>query len=148
MAILSAPITVLQGCDIQTFTISLSNIYGNTQTIYNLAKNGLDCQSNIVNLVTWEIKFLFTDYFGNQITLSYGPSNEYNPNYGPVFPESDLMTFLTNAFTYWQDDFQKYGMEVLYSETNLNVVVTIKGCNYLQVGPQIKLNPTLTYICN
>lgn len=148
MATLSSPITVLQGCDIQTFKMSLSNIFGNVQTIYNLARNTVDCSNNTINLVTWEIKFLFTDYFGNLITLSYGPSNEYNPNYNDVFPKSDLNDFLINAFDFWKDDFEKYGILVTFSELNYDVNITIKGCNYLQSNPQIKLNPTLTYICN
>lgn len=147
MATLSSPITVLQGCDAQTFQMSLNNVFGNVQTIYNLAKTNIECENNTVNLVTWEIKFLFTDYFGNLITLSYGPSNEYNPNYNDVFPNSDLNDFLISAFNYWKPDFEKYGVLVSYSDTDYNVNITIKGCNYLQSNPQIKLNPTLTYIC-
>jgi hypothetical protein len=149
MATLSAPITVLQGCDTQNFVISLQNIYGNSQTIYNLASKNILCPTNnVVNIVYWNIKFSFIDFFENTVELNYGPSNEYNPNYGPVFIESELYQFIIDAFNSWQPDFQKNGIYVEYDSNLLKVNVTVKGCNYLKSTPQIKLNPTLNYKCN
>ena len=59
--------------------------------------------------------------------------------------ENDIVE---NSFNIHNVDFEKYGILVSFSELDYNVNITIKGCNYLQSNPQIKLNPTLTYICN
>ena len=149
MSVSVVPITKIQECQNQRFEFDLSKIYQDCQTIYTLALNDLPCtgQTN-VNYITWvlELKLLKPD---GSIDYSYfGPSDEYNPNYSPVFPKDELYTFLNNAIEYWKIFLEKYSVRVEYDNTTFLLVFFLEGCDYFNIKPSINLNPTLSYICN
>ena len=95
MSVSTVPITKLQECQGQYFEFDLSQIYQDSQTIYTLALNNLSCSGiTLVNYVTWVLSLDIIKNDGTSDSFTFGPSDEYNPNYSPVFPKQELYDFL------------------------------------------------------
>lgn len=149
MSVSVVPITKIQDCQSQKFDVDLSKIYQDTQTIYTLALNNLNCSGQTtINYITWilELQLILTD--GSVVYSDYGPSDEYNPNYSPVFPKNELYAFLNDAIDYWKIFLEKYSIRVDYNSESLYLIFYLEGCDYINIKPSINLNPTLSYICN
>jgi hypothetical protein len=149
MSVSTVPITKLQECQGQYFEFDLSQIYQDSQTIYTLALNNLSCSGiTLVNYVTWVLSLDIIKNDGTSDSFTFGPSDEYNPNYSPVFPKQDLYDFLNLAIIYWEIFLNNYSIKVNYNSESFLLTLIVEGCNNLNNRPVINFNPTLSYICN
>ena len=149
MSVSTVPITKLQECQGQYFEFDLSQIYQDSQTIYTLALNNLSCSGiTLVNYVTWVLSLDIIKNDGTSENFTFGPSDEYNPNYSPVFPKQELYDFLNLAINYWEIFLNNYSIKVNYNSESFLLTLIVEGCNNLNNRPVINFNPTLSYICN
>ena len=149
MSVSTVPITKLQECQGQYFEFDLSQIYQDSQTIYTLALNNLSCSGiTLVNYVTWVLSLDIVKNDGTSENFTFGPSDEYNPNYSPVFPKQELYDFLNLAINYWEIFLNEYSIKVNYNSESFLLTLIVEGCNNLNNRPVINFNPTLSYICN
>jgi hypothetical protein len=149
MSVSTVPITKLQECQGQYFEFDLSQIYQDSQTIYTLALNNLSCSGiTLVNYVTWVLSLDIIKNDGTSENFTFGPSDEYNPNYSPVFPKQELYDFLNLAINYWEIFLNEYSIKVNYNSESFLLTLIVEGCNNLNNRPVINFNPTLSYICN
>jgi hypothetical protein len=149
MSVSTVPITKLQECQGQYFEFDLSQIYQDSQTIYTLALNNLSCSGiTLVNYVTWVLSLDIIKNDGTSENFTFGPSDEYNPNYSPVFPKQELYDFLNLAINYWEIFLNEYSIKVNYNSESFLLTLIVEGCNNLNNRPIINFNPTLSYICN
>lgn len=149
MSVSTVPITKLQECQGQYFEFDLSQIYQDSQTIYTLALNNLSCSGiTLVNYVTWVLSLDIIKNDGTSDNFTFGPSDEYNPNYSPVFPKQELYDFLNLAINYWEIFLNEYSIKVNYNSESFLLTLIVEGCNNLNNRPVINFNPTLSYICN
>jgi hypothetical protein len=149
MSVSTVPITKLQECQGQYFEFDLSQIYQDSQTIYTLALNNLSCSGiTLVNYVTWVLSLDIIKNDGTSDSFTFGPSDEYNPNYSPVFPKQELYDFLNLAINYWEIFLNEYSIKVNYNSESFLLTLIVEGCNNLNNRPIINFNPTLSYICN
>jgi|688.fasta_scaffold229433_2 hypothetical protein len=149
MSVSTVPITKLQECQGQYFEFDLSQIYQDSQTIYTLALNNLSCSGiTLVNYVTWVLSLDIIKNDGTSENFTFGPSDEYNPNYSPVFPKQELYDFLNLAINYWEIFLNEYSIKVNYNSESFLLTLIVEGCNNLNSKPVINFNPTLSYICN
>jgi len=149
MSVSTVPITKIQECQSQSFEFDLSKIYQDSQTIYTLALNNLNCSSvTIINYVTWNLTLKIIKNDGTTDESNYGPSDEYNPNYSPVFPKEELYNFLNLAINYWEVFLNNYSIKINYNSHTFLLTLIVEGCNNLDNKPIINFNPTLSYICN
>jgi hypothetical protein len=149
MSVSTVPITKLQECQGQYFEFDLSQIYQDSQTIYTLALNNLSCSGiTLVNYVTWVLSLDMIKNDGTSENFTFGPSDEYNPNYSPVFPKQELYDFLNLAINYWEIFLNEYSIKVNYNSESFLLTLIVEGCNNLNNRPVINFNPTLSYICN
>jgi hypothetical protein len=149
MSVSTVPITKLQECQGQYFEFDLSQIYQDSQTIYTLSLNNLSCSGiTLVNYVTWVLSLDIIKNDGTSENFTFGPSDEYNPNYSPVFPKQELYDFLNLAINYWEIFLNEYSIKVNYNSESFLLTLIVEGCNNLNNRPVINFNPTLSYICN
>jgi hypothetical protein len=114
-----------------------------------LALNDLSCSGiTLVNYVTWVLSLDIIKNDGTSENFTFGPSDEYNPNYSPVFPKQELYDFLNLAVNYWEIFLNNYSIKVNYNSESFLLTLIVEGCNNLNSKPVINFNPTLSYICN